>query len=92
MFRWKYLNSLKKYYDSGKLSLTGKCEFLRNSYNWQEFVDTLYLKKWCPLIKETFNGNGNAMEYLARYAYRTATSNNRIQSRIHPAFPAACVT
>ena len=80
MFRGKYLNSLKKYYRSGKLSLTGKCEPLRNSYHWQEFIDNLYNKKWCPFVKETFNGNGNAMVYLARYAYRTAISNSRIES------------
>ena len=80
MFRGKYLDSLKKYYNSGKLSLTGKCEPLRNSYNWKKFIDNLYSKKWCPFVKETFNGNGNAMEYLARYAYRTAISNSRIES------------
>lgn len=80
MFRGKYLDSLKKYHDSGKLSFNGKCAPLRNSYNWQEFIDTLYSKKWCPFVKETFNGNGNALEYLARYAYRTAISNNRIES------------
>lgn len=79
MFRGKYLDSLKKYHDSQKLSLIGKCESLRNDSCWQEFIDTLYAKKWCPFVKETFNGNGNAMEYLARYAYRTAISNNRIE-------------
>lgn len=34
----------------------------------------------CLFIRETFNGNGNAIKYLARYAYRTAISNNRISN------------
>lgn len=34
-------------------------------------------KKNYPL-REAFNGNGNAIQYLARYAYRTAISNSRI--------------
>ena len=37
-------------------------------------------KPWIPHIKETFNGNGNAVKYLARYAYRTAIANSRIVS------------
>lgn len=80
MFRGKYLYKLKKYHDSGKLSFSGNCTYLRNRYEWSEFIDSLYRKKWCPFVKETFNGNGNAMAYLARYAYRTAISNSRISS------------
>ncbi len=33
-----------------------------------------------PFLKETFNGKGNAIEYLGRYSYRTAISNSRILS------------
>ena len=33
---------------------------------------------WCPYIKETFNGFGNAMEYLGRYTHKIAISNSRI--------------
>ena len=80
LFRGKYLDALKKYYAAGRLHFTGKCQYLQNSYSWSEFIDTLYSKKWYPFVKETFNGNGNAMQYLARYAYRTAISNSRIES------------
>ena len=38
----------------------------------------LYEKDWCPYIKETFHGFGNAIEYLGRYTHRIAISNNRI--------------
>lgn len=77
-FRGKFLDGLKILHDSGKLSFTGAAARLRNSYSWREFVDHLYSIPWIPFIKETFNGNGNAVKYLARYAYRTAISNSRI--------------
>jgi len=38
-----------------------------------------YKKRWLPFVKETFNGRGNAVSYLARYSYRTAISNSRIR-------------
>ena len=80
MFRGKFMETLKLYHEKGLLSLNGKCSKLRNQYNWKEFIDSLYAKTWLPFIKETFNGNGNAITYLARYAYRTAFSNSRITS------------
>ena len=38
----------------------------------------IYEKDWCPYIKETFNGFGNAIGYLGRYTHKIAISNNRI--------------
>ena len=35
---------------------------------------------WCPYIKATFNGFGNAIEYLGRYTHKIAISNSRILS------------
>ena len=35
---------------------------------------------WFPYIKETFNGFGNAIEYLGRYTHKIAVSNSRIPS------------
>ena len=35
---------------------------------------------WCPYIKETFNGFGNAIEYLGKYTHKIAISNSRILS------------
>ena len=78
IFRGKFMEKLKSYHDKGLLSFHGKCMELRNRYNWKEFVDSLYAKTWLPFVKETFNDNGNAIKYLARYAYRTAISNSRI--------------
>lgn len=51
---------------------------LKNSYEWKELKDKLYNKTWCPDIRETFNGFGNAIEYLGRYTHKIAISNTRI--------------
>ncbi len=80
IYRGKFLEKLKSYHDKNALSFSGKCSRLQNHYEWKSFLDLLYEKDWCPFIKETFNGNGNAISYLARYAYRTAISNSRIES------------
>ena len=64
----------------GRLVLPSSCEGLRNSYAWAQYRDGLYKKEWCPYIKETFNGFGNAIEYLGRYTHRIAITNSRIIS------------
>lgn len=63
---------------SGSLVFSHSCEKLRNSYNWKEWKNNLYEKEWCPYIKKTFNGFGNAIEYLGRYTHKIAISNSRI--------------
>ncbi len=78
VFRGKYMDGLKSLYKKGKLVIPEKLSRLRNHYKWKEYIDSLYGKKWLPFLKETFNGNGSAVQYLARYAYRTAISNSRI--------------
>ena len=79
-FRGKFLAYLQKYYTAEKLTFSSSCTELRNSYSWNTFRDSLYKKDWCPYIKETFNGFGNAIEYLGRYTHRIAITNTRIQS------------
>ncbi len=79
-FKGKYLYFLNDYYQNKKLTLSSSCKELRNSYEWKDFKNRLYEKDWCPYIKETFNGFGNAIEYLGRYTHKIAISNNRILS------------
>ena len=38
----------------------------------------LYSTDWNAEIKETFNGNGNAIEYLGHHANRIAITNTKI--------------
>lgn len=79
-FKGKYLAGLDALYKNKKLYFSDSCEKLRSPYRWSEFRNGLYLKDWCPYIKETFNGFGNAMEYLGRYTHKIAISNSRILS------------
>lgn len=79
-FKGKFLAGLQSFYEKGKLAFSSSCETLRNSYQWSAFRDSLYRKDWCPYIKETFNGFGNAMEYLGRYTHKVAISDSRILS------------
>lgn len=76
----KFLAGLDSFYKSGRLTFSTSCQKLQNSYEWSEFRNALYEKDWCPYIKETFNGFGNAMEYLGRYTHKIAISNSRILS------------
>lgn len=80
LFRGKFLARLRELHDSYMLSFTGGASCLGDPVSWQAFIDRLYSKTWNPFLKETFNGNGNAVKYLARYAYRTAISSSRIET------------
>lgn len=78
LFRGKFLHYLNDYYQKNVLHFSKFCQELRNRYNWNEFKNKLYSIDWNAEIKETFNGNGNAIEYVGRYANRIAITNTRI--------------
>ena len=77
-FRGKFMAFLKNEHRSGGLSFSGSLLHLRNGCAWSAYVDSLYRKEWIPFIRETFNGQGNAIDYLGRYTHRIAISNSRI--------------
>lgn len=79
-FQGKFLAGLQSFYRNKQLTFSSSCEKLRNSYEWKIFRNHLYDIDWCPYIKETFNGFGNAIEYLGRYTHKIAISNSRILS------------
>lgn len=79
-FKGKYMAYLSSFHENGSLTFSSSCEVLRNSYHWKEWKNRLYEMDWCPYIKETFNGFGNAIEYLGRYTHKIAISNSRILS------------
>ena len=63
-FRGKFLGCLRHLYEERKLTFPIKMLHLKSSYEWSEYINSLYKKEWIPFIKETFNGAGNAIEYL----------------------------
>lgn len=79
-FKGKYMAYLDSLRASGSLIFSSSCESFKNTYHWKEWKNALYEKDWCPYIKETFNGFGNAIEYLGRYTHKIAISNSRILS------------
>ena len=78
MFRGKFMAALRNYRASDRLVIPDSCFDLTMPEGWHSFVDRLYSTDWCPYIKETFNGFGNAINYLGRYTHRVAISNGRI--------------
>ncbi len=77
-FKGKFLALLNRLYWDGKISFPSSCASLSAPEAWQAFKNRLYEKDWCPYIKETFNGFGNAIEYLGKYTHKIAISNARI--------------
>ena len=78
-FKGRFMRELKLLYETGQMKLPNESH-LDEPDRWKEFVNFLYAKRWMPFVKETFNGKGNAIKYLARYSYRTAIANSRIIS------------
>ncbi len=79
-FKGKYMACLSRLYENGSLVFSSSCSHLKNDDCFREWKNKLYEKDWCPYIKETFNGFGNAIEYLGRYTHKISISNSRILS------------
>jgi len=79
LFRGKMMDAVKRLWRKNLLILP-KANTYTDPNGWAAFCDRLYERKWVGKIVKTFNGNGNAIEYLARYTFRTAISNSRILS------------
>ena len=76
MFRGKLLYHINDLYLSDSLLIP---QNLRKDFAWSNLMSKLHYIDWAPYIKETFNGNGNAIDYLGRYTYHVAISNSRIK-------------
>ena len=79
LVKGKFMDSLKELYHDGSLKLEGASNKYNNYYEWKELINKLYSIDWVCYIKETFNGNGNAIDYLARYTNKIAIGNSRIR-------------
>jgi len=78
IFRGKFLSGLKKLADENKISFHGSYEYLREKIAFQNFIDSLYRKKWVVFCKKPFSNSENLFRYLSRYTHRVAISNHRI--------------
>ena len=79
VFRGKFLEQLKLFYQEGKLKLQGAATDLRYRSGFQLFIDALYAKEWVCYAKQPFAGPEQVIEYLGNYTHRIAISNHRIR-------------
>jgi hypothetical protein len=80
LLRGKLLAFLRQAYDRGEIRWTGGPAPLTDPKQFARFLAPLYQKKWAVYAKPPHNGPEQALKYLARYTYRVAISNERIES------------
>jgi hypothetical protein len=80
LLRGKLLAFLKEAYDREDLSWAGGLAPLADPHQFARFLSPLYQKEWAVYAKPPHNGPEQALKYLARYTYRVAISNERIES------------
>jgi len=79
VFRGKFLSYLKEAYIDGKLAFSGKSTEFESKDGFKTLIDDLYQKEWVVYSKRPFAGPEKALDYLGRYAFRIAISNDRIK-------------
>jgi len=79
-FRGCFVRLLRRAYEENQLKLQGSVASLADPACFRTLLDQMMEKQWCVYCKEPFHGAKGAVEYLAKYVYRTAISNNRILS------------
>jgi hypothetical protein len=80
LFRGKLLAFLRQAYDRGELPWTGGLAGWADPHEFARFLTPLYQKEWAVYAKPPFGGAEQSLKYLARYTYRVAISNERIES------------
>lgn len=79
VFRGKFLDYLKKAYTKGDLTFAGKSLEYEAKEGFKALIDGLYKKEWIVYSKKSFAGPEKVLDYLSRYTFRTAISNERIK-------------
>lgn len=78
LFRGKFLSYLKHNFNN--LNFPKSLEYLRVYENFNNFLTPLYSKQWITYIEPPKGDVQNVIEYVGRYSFRVAISNNRIKS------------
>lgn len=74
LFRGKFLSKFK----SLDLKLPKHLEYLKDIRNLNKFLEPLYKESWVTYIEPPKGKPENVIEYIGRYAFRIAISNERI--------------
>lgn len=78
LFRGKFLDYLKRNYDSAELKFPGGIAHLQETKAFGEFLKSLYNHEWVVYCKPPFRDAEGVLQYLGRYTHRVAISNDRI--------------
>ena len=79
MFRGKFLEYLKKAYDSGDLKFIGKVAQLGNRFAFKQLLSAFYEIQWIVYCKPPFKKSEKVLDCLGRYTHRVVLSNDRIE-------------
>ena len=75
LFRGKFLDKLKE----ANLTFPEDKQDLYDEKNFNKFLEPLYEKEWVTYIEPPKGQPDNVIEYIGRYAFRVAISDNRIK-------------
>jgi Putative transposase len=78
VFRGKFLARLAAAYRTGAVVLAGACAALTSPGTWQRLLAKLRAKPWIVYAKAPLAGPHQVLNYLGRYTYRIAISNERL--------------
>lgn len=75
LFRGKFLSMLKE----SDLTFPNDKKYLKNTKDFNKFLEPLYKKTWITYIEPPKGKTENVIEYIGRYSFRVAISNERIK-------------
>lgn len=75
LFRGKFLGMLKE----AELKYPKDKQYLASKDNFNKFIEPLYNKIWITYIEPPKGKPENVIEYIGRYSFRVAISNERIK-------------
>jgi putative transposase/transposase-like zinc-binding protein len=78
LFRRRFLESLQKAFDAGKLQFFGSLESLREPHAFARLLARMKDLKWVVYAKRPFAGPQQVLDYVGRYTHRVAISNHRL--------------
>ncbi len=78
-FRTLFVRALNKFYKKGDLYFPDSIAELKDPNNWHSFSEKLFKKKWVSHVAGSCPDDTHVVEYLARYIFRTAVSNSRVE-------------
>ena len=79
-FRTLFLGALRTAFTNGHLQFYGKLKHLEKREVFESWLNSTRATQWVVHSKTSGGGPETTLRYLARYAYRVAISNHRIQS------------